>query len=233
MTHRTRNDDCGRPTRDSLLKHLGHQFCQIHEGGIAKSVKSNVYHPHPPQSSPRGGGKGRTGSRHHPHPSSSPSVPDPKANQRTTPHAQAGSSNLNRNNRNQGSPPSAGIGLVGGSQPQIVVAKQPPSPGRTSRPTIQHGSSGYSYGSGPVATEIPEQRRLSSDGERRRRRSSHVSQAGFLTTTMTTTGGRRSSGSVTHGHPSNPRQSGASFRSTREKIVIVDANGRRRESGFY
>ena len=129
---------------------------------------------------------------------------------------------------------SAGNGLVNGSQPQIVVAKQPPSPGRTSRPTIQHGSSGYSYGSGPVATEIPEQRRLSSDGERRRRRSSHhAPQAGFLTTTMTTTGGRRSSGSVTHGHPSNPRQSGASFRSTREKIVIVDAKGRRRESGFH
>ena len=162
-----------------------------------------------------------------------PIRPRPQSQQRTTPN----SSRLQQPQPQQPQPrvssSSAGIGLVGGSQPQIVVAKQPPSPRRTSRPTIQHGSSGYSYGSGPVATEIPEQRRLSSDGERRRRRSSHVSQAGFLTTTMTTTGGRRSSGSVTHGHPSNPRQSGASFRSTREKIVIVDAKGRRRESGFH
>lgn len=163
-----------------------------------------------------------------------PIRPRPQSQQRTTPN----SSRLQQPQPQQPQPrvssSSAGIGLVGGSQPQIVVAKQPPSPRRTSRPTIQHGSSGYSYGSGPVATEIPEQRRLSSDGERRRRRSSHhAPQAGFLTTTMTTTGGRRSSGSVTHGHPSSPRQSGASFRSTREKIVIVDANGRRRESGFY
>lgn len=167
-----------------------------------------------------------------------PIRPRPQSQQLTTPSSSRTSSRLQHPQPARVSSPSANSAFVSGSGPRIVVAKQRPSPRATARPTIQHGSSGYSYGSGPVATtaaaaaEISEQRLLSSDGERRRR-SSHASQAGFLTTTMTTTvAGRRSSGSVRH-HPSSPRQSGASFRSTREKIVIVDANGRRRESGFH
>lgn len=157
-----------------------------------------------------------------------PIRPRPQSQQRiTTPSSSRTSSRLQQaqpQQRPKVSSASVSNGFVNGSQPQIVVAKQQ----RTiSRPTIQ--PSGYSYGSGPVATAET----LGSDGERRRR-SSHASQAGFLTTTtMTTTaGGRRSLGSVKQ-HPSSPRQSGASLRSTREKIVIVDANGRRRESGFH
>lgn len=163
-----------------------------------------------------------------------PIRPRPQSQQRTDPSSSRTSSRLQHPQPARVSSPSANSAFVSGSGPQIVVAKQRPSPRATARPTIQHGSSGYSYGSGPVATtaaaaaEISEQRLLSSDGERRRR-SSHAPQAGFLTTT---TAGRRSSGSVKY-HPSSPRQSSASFRSTREKIVIVDANGRRRESGFY
>ncbi|KAI4186736.1 MAG: hypothetical protein L6R41_003308 [Letrouitia leprolyta] len=103
-----------------------------------------------------------------------------------------------------------------GSQQQIIIAQ--PSP-RTSRPKmpIQHGSS-YSYGSGPVPTE-------SFDGPMTghcRSYSHHGAAAG-----------RRSGSSVHFG--TSPRASHVSHRSTREKekIVIVDEAGRRRESGFH
>ena len=101
-----------------------------------------------------------------------------------------------------------------GSQSQAIIIAQP-SP-RSSRPkmTVQHGSS-YSYGSGPVPTESHD-RPLS-------RRS--YSRQGMLS--------GRQSGSLKYGI--SPRQSNVSYRSTRdrEKIVVVDETGRRRESGFH
>lgn len=112
-----------------------------------------------------------------------------------------------------------------GSQQQIVIA-QPSSP-RTSRPKlpVQHRSS-YSYGSGPVPTrESVERMQLSSQGQLQPlRRGSSIGQQP----------GRRSAGSVTFGVANvDPRGSHVSHRSTREKIVIVDEMGRRRESGFH
>lgn len=154
-----------------------------------------------------------------------PICPIPRS-QRTT-HSTPVSSRTGRLQQPQQQPTrlSASSGFIvrqSGSQQQIVIAKQPsPSP-RTSRPKIQHGSS-YSYRSGPVPRAELLERPLGSDGERRR---SHSHQAG-----LTTTAGRRS-GSVKH-HQSSPKQSSASLRSTREKIVIVDETGRRRESGFH
>ncbi|KAL8952291.1 MAG: hypothetical protein Q9222_001780 [Ikaeria aurantiellina] len=104
----------------------------------------------------------------------------------------------------------------GSSQQQVVVA-QPSSP-RNSRPTmlVQHAPS-YSYGSGPVPIE-PQDRPLSHS----RRSYAHQGAAPA-----------RRSGSVNYG--TSPRQSNVSFRSTREreKIVVVDETGRRRESGFH
>ena len=108
------------------------------------------------------------------------------------------------------------------SQQQIVITKRPSRSPRTTRPEIQHGSS-YSYGSGPVPTTESLERKSSNHGAHRH---NYSPQAG-----LTMAVGRRS-GSVTR-HPSSPKRSNVSFRSTREKIVIVDETGRRRESGFH
>ena len=114
-------------------------------------------------------------------------------------------------------------GRQNGSQQQIVIPKRPSSSPRTSRPEIQHGSS-YSYRSGPpIPTTESLIRKSSSHGAHRR----NCSQQAGLTVAL----GKRS-GSVTR-HPSSPKQSNISLRSTREKIVIVDETGRRRESGFH
>ena len=110
---------------------------------------------------------------------------------------------------------SAGAFRRSGSQQQIVIAQ--PSP-RNSRPKItavQHGSS-YSYGSGPVPTESFDRPRCN------HRRSSSQQNAPT---------GRGSRSSVQYG--TSPRASRVSHRSTREKIVIVDEMGKRRESGFH
>ncbi|KAI4127584.1 MAG: hypothetical protein LQ338_003127 [Usnochroma carphineum] len=148
--------------------------------------------------------------------------PSPRANAPTSP----------RGSRLQQQPhhPRASAGSQGsthrrtGSQQQIVIA----SP-RTSRPkmsTIQHGSS-YSYGSGPVpAKESLERVAVSGGGQQRMR-----SYSGQRQGQQQMGGGRRSTGSVTF--DKSPRASHVSHRSTREKIVIVDEMGRRRESGFH
>lgn len=112
------------------------------------------------------------------------------------------------------------------SQQQIVIAQ--PSP-RTSRPKmpLQHGSS-YSYGSGPVPTRESLDRLHSSSPQQpqHHQRSCSRQQVAMV--------GRRSAGSVTFGGVNvDPRGSHVSQRSTREKIVIMDEHGRRRESGFH
>lgn len=115
-----------------------------------------------------------------------------------------------------------------GSQQQTVIPKPlSPSP-RSSRPRIRPGSS-YAYGSGPVPTaddgQEPPLSKGSGSGHHRR---SHSQRAGAAAAAPM---GRRS-GSVNY-DATSPRQSNVSFRSTREKIVIVDETGRRRESGFH
>lgn len=124
----------------------------------------------------------------------------PQMSRLQQPRASAGSNNFRRS----------------GSQHQIVIAQ--PSP-RTSRPKmpVQHGSS-YSYGSGPVPSDI-------FDGPMTSHRRSYSQQGAAA--------GRRSGSSVHFG--TSPRASHVSHRSTREKekIVIVDETGRRRESGFH
>ncbi|KAL8895652.1 MAG: hypothetical protein Q9207_008079 [Kuettlingeria erythrocarpa] len=115
-----------------------------------------------------------------------------------------------------------------GSQQQIVIAQ--PSP-RTSRPKIplqhEHGCS-YSYGSGPVPTrESLDRLHLSSPQQPQHHQRSYSGQQVAMV-------GRRSAGSVTFGGANvDPRGSHVSHRSMREKIVIIDEHGRRRESGFH
>ena len=99
------------------------------------------------------------------------------------------------------------------TQTQAIVITTSPSP-RSSRPKIplQKGTS-YSYGSGPIAIEP----------SNRIRAPRSVSHQASLPA--------RRSGSV--GVRISPRQSNVSYRSTREKIIVVDETGRRQESGFY
>lgn len=104
------------------------------------------------------------------------------------------------------------------SQQQIVIAS--PRTSRPKMPTIQRGSA-YSYGSGPVPARESLERLGSQQQQQQYRRRYSGQQVG-----------RRSTGSVTFG-PSDPRASHVSQRSARERIVIVDETGRRRETGFH
>ncbi|KAL8936896.1 MAG: hypothetical protein Q9211_003959 [Gyalolechia sp. 1 TL-2023] len=101
-----------------------------------------------------------------------------------------------------------------GSQQQIIIAS--PRTSRSKMP-VQHGSA-YSYGNGPVPSES-----FNGPVTGHHRSSSHQGAPA----------GRRSGSSVHFG--TSPRASHVSHRSTREKekIVIVDEQGRRRESGFH
>ncbi|KAL8807497.1 MAG: hypothetical protein Q9182_000662 [Xanthomendoza sp. 2 TL-2023] len=119
----------------------------------------------------------------------------------------------------------------GGSEQQIVFAPRRRGASASSRPRIVQGDS-YCYGSGPVPTvtmmtgEGEEERVFGKSGQGQHRRSYSQQQQQQIAPV-----GRRSGG-VDYA-ASSPRQSNVSFRSTREKIVVVDEMGRRRESGFY
>lgn len=94
---------------------------------------------------------------------------------------------------------------------QAVIIEQisPPS----SKLQIRHGFS-YSYGDGPVPLGTPAKSPPDEINE---------SQHSQLDVQV-----RRRSGSLTYAAKS-PRQSNASYRSTRERVVVVDDSGRRRE----
>lgn len=94
--------------------------------------------------------------------------------------------------------------------PEHAVVIQQHSP-RSSKLQIRHGSA-YSYGDGPTPVEPqakPPQERHGSQ------RSEHAAQV------------RQRPGSLAFAK--SPRQSSASYRSTRERIVVIDDSGRRRE----
>ncbi|KAI4145507.1 MAG: hypothetical protein LQ341_002368 [Variospora aurantia] len=129
---------------------------------------------------------------------------------------------VSRSQQQQPAPDGANLGhRRNGSQQQIIIAQPSPDTARPKLP-IHHGSS-FSYGSGPVPTwESLDRLRMSSGQQQQHRRSYSGQQPG-----------RRSTGSVTFGTNVSPRASHVSHRSTREKIVVVDETGRRRESGFH
>lgn len=93
---------------------------------------------------------------------------------------------------------------------QAVIIEQI-SP-RSSKLEIRRGFS-YSYGDGPVA--VGTQAKLSPNERTESQRSQRAAQV------------RRRSGSLVYAK--SPRQSNASYRSTRERVVVVDDSGRRRE----
>ena len=93
---------------------------------------------------------------------------------------------------------------------QIIVIEKPKTP-RTSG-TISEGM--YSYGTGPVPVRMRPP--SPAQNEARRSRASQASE------------GRRRRDSSTY-YGKDPRASNASWRSTRERIVVVDDMGTRRE----
>lgn len=95
------------------------------------------------------------------------------------------------------------------TQHQAVVIEQIAP--ETSKIEIHHGSS-YPYGVGPMPTTT----KRGPLHERNHSEKDHVRPAQV-----------QRSGSLAHAK--NPRQSIASYRSTRERVVVVDESGRRRE----
>lgn len=94
-------------------------------------------------------------------------------------------------------------------QQAIVISQVSPRSSRTGDPLRPLSQSSYSYGDGPVSMAV-------SNGN-----SLGVGDAGLELAQ------RRRSSSMTY--TKSPRQSGASLRTTRERIVVVDEEGRRTE----
>lgn len=105
-----------------------------------------------------------------------------------------------------------------GQEQAVVIEQNPP---RSSTAGIQqiHQGSSHSYGEGlvPASSNRPSSRPLQG------RSYSRSSQQGGGTMPP------RRSRSLACGKSGSPRQSNASFRTTRERIVVVDVTGRKRE----
>ena len=108
--------------------------------------------------------------------------------------------------------------IPGGQEQPVVIEQRSPRSSSAGNQRIHQGAL-YSYGEGPVPvlTNQPSSRPLQERSYSRR------SQQGGDPVLP------RRSGSLACGKNGSPRQSNASFRTTRERIVVVDVTGRKRE----
>lgn len=106
-------------------------------------------------------------------------------------------------------PPSPRRSQQDHQQQAVVISQVSPRSSRTGVPIRPLSHASYSYGNGPISTAAGNESLLG------------AGDAGLESAQ------RRRSSSMTYAK--SPRQSGASLRTTRERIVVVDEGGRRRE----